>query len=156
MNVLNRKKLATSLLVPVVGGSVIGAIANKGSREEYRGLKKPFFSPPGWVFPVVWTSLYTAMGAAKYRASIKKPETAVPYNIQLGLNFLWSFLFFKWNLRGTAFVEIAVLLGMITWTTYEFYQADAAAGTLMLPYAAWVAFALGLNYSIWSLNKARS
>lgn len=156
MNVLNGKKLAASVLLPVVGGSIIGAVANRNTREDYQHLKKPSFSPPGWVFPVVWTGLYTAMGIAKYRASVRKPTTALSYNIQLGLNFLWSFLFFRWGLRGTAFVEIALMLGAITWTTYEFYQADAVAGMLMMPYVAWVAFALGLNYSIWSLNRVHS
>ncbi|MEM1502967.1 TspO/MBR family protein [Domibacillus sp. 8LH] len=91
MNVLNGKKLAASVLLPVVGGSIIGAVANRNTREDYRQLKKPSFSPPGWVFPVVWTGLYTAMGIAKYRASVRKPTTALPYNIQLGLNYsIWS------------------------------------------------------------------
>ncbi|WP_309091197.1 TspO/MBR family protein [Domibacillus sp.] len=107
-------------------------------------MKKPSFSPPGWVFPVVWTGLYTAMGIAKYRASVRKPTIA----LQLGLNFLWSFLFFRCGLRGTAFVEMVLMLGAITWTAYEFHQADTVAGRLMMSYAAWVAFALGLNYSI--------
>lgn len=99
------------------------------------------------------------MGIAKYRADAKaelknqKTRTDVPYDIQLGLNFLWSFLFFKWGLRGTALVEMALLLGAVTWTTYEFYKQDKLAGSLMMPYIGWVSFALGLNYSVWKLNK---
>ncbi|OKL36318.1 TspO/MBR family protein [Domibacillus mangrovi] len=155
---VNVKKLMVSVLVPVVGGSIIGAIANQRTREEYRELKKPSFSPPGWVFPIVWTGLYKAMGIAEYRASAKaknqeeKKKALIPYEIQLGLNFLWSFLFFKWGLRGTAFIEMAVMFGIITWTTYEFYQIDPLAGHLMVPYIMWVTFALGLNYSIWKWN----
>lgn len=159
---VNMKKLMASVLVPVVGGSIIGAIANQHTREKYRKLKKPSFSPPGWVFPVVWTGLYKTMGIAEYRVSAKaknkaeKKKALIPYEIQLGLNFLWSFLFFKWGMRGTAFVEMAAMLGMITWTTYEFYQVDQLAGHLMVPYIAWVIFALGLNYSIWKQNKSYS
>ncbi|OAH54631.1 MULTISPECIES: TspO/MBR family protein [Bacillaceae] len=66
------------------------------------------------------------------------------------------FQIFKWGLRGTAFVEMAAMLGMITWTTYEFYQVDQLAGHLMVPYIAWVTFALGLNYSIWKRNESYS
>lgn len=145
-------KLAASVLVPVIGGSLVGFFATKNAPKDYKQLKKPDFSPPSWVFPAVWTGLYTAMGIARYRVSAKTSERLLSYDIQLGLNFLWSFLFFKWRLRGAAFAEIALLLGMITLTTYEFYQADRIAGSLMIPYAAWVTFALGLNYSIWKMN----
>jgi tryptophan-rich sensory protein len=155
---INVKKLAVNVLVPVVGGSIVGALANRDSQEKYNNLKKPSFSPPPWVFPTVWTTLYAMMGAAKYRADEKaklqgdRIKTTVPYNVQLGLNFLWSFLFFKWGLRGTALVEMAFLLAAITFTAYEFSKHDKTAGALMIPYIGWVAFALGLNYSIVKLN----
>jgi translocator protein len=69
------------------------------------------------------------------------------------LNFLWSFLFFRWGLRGTAFAEIGFLLAAITLTTYQFYEKDKAAGSMMIPYVLWVGYALRLNYSTWQLNK---
>ncbi|MDN7243156.1 TspO/MBR family protein [Planococcus sp. N028] len=155
---VNVKKLAVSVLVPVVGGSIVGALASRNSQEQYDNLKKPSFSPPPWVFPTVWTTLYTMMGVAKYRADEKaklqeaQSKTSVPYDVQLGLNFLWSFLFFKWRLRGTALVEMAFLLAAITLTAYKFAKYDKTAGLLMVPYIGWVSFALGLNYSIVKLN----
>ena len=100
------------------------------------------------------------MGVAKYHVDqkTKKPRqdsaAAIPsYDLQLGLNFLWPFLFFRWGLRGTALIEISVMLACILLTTYEFQQVDKKAGALMVPYAGWVAFALGLNYAVWKLNK---
>ena len=156
---IHAKNLAISILIPVVGGSIVGALANSNTREQYRRLKSPAFAPPGWVFPVVWTGLYKMMGVAKYRAQekakIKGNERTViaPYEFQLGLNFLWSFLFFKGGLRGTALLEMGALLGAIIWTAYRFYEVDHLAGGLMVPYIVWVAFALGLNYSFWQLNK---
>ncbi|MGG3892128.1 TspO/MBR family protein [Metabacillus fastidiosus] len=152
------KKLSMSMLIPIAGGAAVGLLANRNSQKQYKKLKQPSFAPPAWVFPVVWTGLYATMGIARYRALAKaekgeKRKAAIPYDIQLGLNFLWSFLFFKWGLRGTAFIEIALLFSMITLTTYQFSQIDKTAGVLMLPYIGWVAFALGLNYSIWQLNK---
>jgi translocator protein len=153
---IDKAKLAKELLIPVVGGMVTGMIATRRAKEKYSKLEKPNNAPPSWVFPVMWTGLYAAMGLANYRVSMKKKPTATAetlYDIQLGLNFLWSFLFFKWNLRGTALAEIGLLLGMITLTTYQYYQKDRIAGRLMLPYIAWVAYALQLNYSMWDLNK---
>ena len=99
------------------------------------------------------------MGLAKYRADQKvqqddKQSPAIPlYDLQLGLNFLWSFLFFRWGLRGTALIEMTILLGAIAMTAYEFQKKDSTAGALMVPYIGWVTFALGLNFAVWKLNK---
>jgi len=157
---INKKKLALSILIPVIGGSITGWIANKNAQEKYKKLKQPSFSPPGAVFPIVWTVLYTTMGIAKYRVDqktkylIRDTSPAIPlYDLQLGLNFLWSFLFFRWGLRGTALVEISIMLASIALTAYEFQQVDKTAGALMIPYVGWVTFALGLNYAVWKLNK---
>ena len=153
---MDKGKLVKELLIPIVGGMVTGMIATKNAKEIYSKLKKPDYAPPSWVFPVVWTGLYATMGLANYRVSMKNKPTETAntlYDVQLGLNFLWSFLFFKWKLRGTAFAEIAFLLGMITLTTYQYYQKDKIAGRMMVPYVIWVAYALQLNFSIWKLNK---
>ena len=156
MNRMNYKKLAKSVLIPVVGGSLVGVLATRNSKEIYKDLDKPSFAPPSWVFPVAWTGLYTIMGISKYRVSMKKEgEKKTPdllYDTQLGLNFLWSFLFFKWGLRGTAFIEMATLLTFITLTAFEFYTIDRPAGLAMIPYIAWVTFALGLNFSMFRRN----
>ena len=155
---LNWKKLTRNVLIPVVGGSIIGYIANRNTQEQYAELEKPSFSPPGATFPLAWTALYTIMGVANYRVEMKqqtqwKDAGISLYDVQLGLNFLWSFLFFKWHLRGTALIEMTILLGAIATTAYEFNKTDRIAGGLMVPYIGWVMFALVLNYSTWKLNK---
>ncbi len=152
------KKLAANVLIPVVGGSITGWLANRNTQQQYAKLEKPSFSPPPSVFPVAWTALYAIMGYANYRAERKTPAAEkkgilTPYELQLGLNYIWSFLFFKWNLRGTALLEMTALLAMISLTAYEFNKVDSAAGKLLLPYIGWVSFAWTLNYSIWKLNR---
>ncbi|UQW97950.1 tryptophan-rich sensory protein [Rummeliibacillus sp. G93] len=154
---MDTKSLAKHVLVPIIGGSVTGWLANRHAQEKYKKLKKPSFSPPSAVFPIAWTTLYGLMGLAKYRVSKqqegkRKKEISI-YELQLGLNFLWSFLFFRWELRGTALVEMTVLLGAIALTAYDFFQVDRTAGTLMIPYIGWVIFALSLNYATWKLNE---
>ncbi|MCG3087462.1 TspO/MBR family protein [Sporosarcina cyprini] len=158
---LDGKRLALTVLVPIIGGSITGWLANRHAQEKYKKLEKPSFSPPPSIFPIAWTTLYGLMGLAKYRVQTKNEsgmgnDKAIPmYDIQLGLNYLWSFLFFRWGLRGTALVEMTVLLGAIALTAYEFYQVDRTAGTLMIPYIGWVMFALTLNYSTWKLNDRK-
>lgn len=146
--------------MPVIGGSLAGWIANRKAQDKYKKLEQPSFSPPGAVFPIAWTTLYGLMGLAKYRVNEKNLANQMGggalslYEMQLGLNYVWSFLFFKWNLRGTALVEMSALLGTILATTYQFYKRDRVAGSLMIPYIGWVILAFSLNYSFWKLNKA--
>ncbi|WP_240376750.1 TspO/MBR family protein [Bacillus piscicola] len=157
---VNKKRLIFHVLAPIIGGSITGWLANRKAQEKFKRLEQPSFSPPAAVFPVAWTTLYGLMGLAKYRISETEKQTTIDsiplYELQLGLNYMWSFLFFKWNLRGTALMEMTALLGMIMITTYVFYKKDRVAGTLMIPYIGWVTFALGLNYSFWKLNKSIS
>ncbi|MEI2357513.1 TspO/MBR family protein [Mesobacillus zeae] len=94
------RKTGSKCTDPVAGGSIVGYFAIRNSQEVYRMLEKPDFSPPTWVFPSVWTSLYALMRVASYRISMKAEidktakDSLIPYGVQLGLNFLWSFLFF--------------------------------------------------------------
>lgn len=152
-------KLAATIALPVIGGSIVGMVATRKAKEQYKSLKQPAFAPPSWVFPVAWTTLYTTMGIAKYKFDEQPKSKQLEqygnsaYSTQLGLNFLWSFLFFRWRLRGTAFVEATLLWSAATATTYYFYQNSKTAGTLMIPYVGWVTYALGINYATWQLNK---
>ncbi|MDY4949870.1 MAG: TspO/MBR family protein [Clostridium cadaveris] len=150
--------LIISLIISVGGGFIAG-IFNKNYILMYSNLQKPVFSPPAIVFPIVWTILYILMGIAAYRVYmvIKETNTSkiplVFYGIQLILNFLWPFLFFNFRLYGLAFVELVVLFIFIILTTIAFFKRDKVAGMLMIPYAAWVAFAGVLNFFVWMLNE---
>ncbi|WP_432352472.1 TspO/MBR family protein [Sporosarcina sp. A2] len=146
------------MLVPIIGGSITGWLANRSTQKQYAKLEKPSFSPPPHVFPIAWTALYGLLGYAKYRAEQhSNPEDVrkvlTPYELQLGLNYIRSFLFFKWNLRGTALIEMTMLFAMVSLTAYEFNKVDKLAGKLLVPYLEWISFAWALNYSIWNLNK---
>ena len=141
-----------------LGGFVSGFLSNS-SGAQYMDFNKPAFSPPGWVFPVVWTILYLLMAIALYRIILWGSEgknigkAVVYFIIQLGLNYLWSIIFFRFNLYGIAFLEILLMLLFILLTTVEFCKLDKKAAWLMVPYILWVSFAAVLNYFIWMLNK---
>lgn len=48
----------------MVGGSIIGRIIAKESRQDYKNFRKPPFSPPTKAFPIVWPILYLLMGVS--------------------------------------------------------------------------------------------
>lgn len=152
-----------ALIISILLSEGIGYIASvftRGSMNYYKALNKPVFSPPSWVFGVVWPILYFLMAVAAYIIWIEgkkgKPvkKALVLYIIQLILNFAWPFIFFKLNLYGIAFIEIVILLVTVLLTTKEFFKHNKIAALLMVPYILWLTYAAVLNYFIWLLNEA--
>lgn len=156
-NKYNIKILIFSILLPLSIGSLSAFLGMSGA-NEYVELINPKWAPPSFVFAPVWTVLYILMGIASYRVLMydirwsKNRLAIILYYIQLLLNFLWSILFFRLELRGIAFIEILLLLFFIVLTYIKFYKIDKISAKLLIPYILWVSFAAVLNYSIWVLN----
>lgn len=154
----NLGDLIISLLITLGGGFVVGKFIS-GNTEMYERLNRPWFSPPSWVFSVVWTILYIFMGIASYRIYLRYKEgektksALIFYGIQLVLNFAWSIIFFVFRLYGLAFIELIFLLIFIIITTIKFFKFDKVSGWLMVLYIIWVSFAGVLNFFIWKLNE---
>ena len=114
------------------------------SMEAFEALNQPPLSPPGWLFPVVWTVLYVLMGIASYLASVsdaphkEKARALWTYGIQLAFNFLWPIAFFnlKWYLF--AFLWLVILWILILITALRFGRIRKPAGYLLVPYLLWV------------------
>jgi len=139
-----------------VVGAVSGIVTIKSVTTWYRKLKKPSFNPPSSVFGPVWTTLYALIGISLFLIIQSQGEKELAYiffGVQLVLNFLWSFIFFKFHKIGWALIEILLLLVSIVLTIIYFSQINIFAAILFIPYFLWVAFASLLNASIWKLNK---
>ena len=152
----NVKILLISLAIPLVVGGLAALLS--GGMDNYTGMNRPPLSPPGWLFPVVWTILYLLMGYASYRvhesgssrANIKR--ALIFYGIQLFLNFLWPLIFFGLQWFWVAFGVLVVLWVLIYLTMFQFGQMDDTAENLLLPYLLWVTFAGYLNLGVALLN----
>lgn len=154
---INYKKLLLSLAIPLTVGG-LSALASGGFSDSYSELVQPPFAPPGWVFPVVWTILYILMGISLYRiltAPVAPREKRFPvilFGVQLLLNFLWPILFFRLEMRLSAFFLLLLLWIFILLTIRFFSRIDEKAGDLLLPYILWVTFAGYLNLGVFLLN----
>lgn len=141
-----------------LGAGGLGAVATTPEIEGwYATIAKPDWNPPNDVFGPVWTTLFIMMSVAAWM--IWKPEgfktAAIPlslFGIQLVLNVAWSWVFFSFHQPGWAFAEILVLWIAIVATSIAFFRRSKIAGSLMMPYLAWVSFASFLNYTVWQLN----
>ena len=148
------KNYAFSILIPVFVGILVGLVTS--SSMDYEMLQKPFLSPPGWVFPVVWTILYILMGISY---GILKEKQLVDgeidriYYSQLIVNALWSIIFFNLKWRLFAFIWIILLIILVITMIKEFYEKNKTSGLLQIPYLAWILFAAYLNLGFFILNK---
>lgn len=150
-----------SLVCWIVGCEAIGLIGARWTTREipawYRGLRKPSFNPPNWVFGPVWTTLYLLMAVAAWRVQYSPSSTLreislAAFLVQLGLNLLWTWIFFHHHAIRAALVEIALLWLTIALTLALFARVDAVAAALLVPYLLWVSFASVLNAAIARLN----
>lgn len=151
------KQFLICLAVPLAVGG-ISALVSGGSMDTFENLNKPPLSPPGWLFPAVWTVLFVLMGIASYLVlSSGKPQGEINraltvYGIQLVFNFFWSVFFFNLSLYLFSFIWLVLLWLLILASAILFYRISRAAGYLMIPYLLWVAFVGYLNFQIYLLN----
>jgi len=139
------------------GGALIGLATQGGDSPWYASLDKPSWTPPGWIFGPVWTTLYAAMGAAAWLVSRDGgwSEHRLPLTVfltQLAVNFAWSPLFFGLRQITWALVDIVVLWVLIMVTIRLFARVKPVAAWLLTPYLAWVSFATALNAAIVARN----
>ena len=140
------------LVLVMGGGLAIGYVTRPG--DWYLQLAKPSFNPPGWVFGPVWTVLYIVIAFVGWRLwyAADAGFSRTLWWVQLALNFGWSPVFFAANQIGAALAIIVLLLITVLALIALTWRQDRTSALLLLPYAAWVAFATALNAAIFQLN----
>lgn len=151
-------ELAVSIIICLFAGFIGSIFTAPSIPTWYTSLKKPFFTPPDWLFAPVWTALFVLMGISLFlvwRRGVKdhrvKPALAV-FAVQLILNILWSVLFFGLRSPLAGLIDISILWIAILVTILSFMKISKTAGLLLIPYILWVSLAAALNFSIWRLN----
>lgn len=135
-----------------------GAAAATGSMFQpgawYEGLIKPSWTPPRWLFPVAWTTLYLLMSLAGMRIALAEGngQAAALWSLQIALNTLWTPIYFGLHRIRAAMVVMAFLWLAVAASTWSFFAVDWLAGLLFLPYLVWVSVAGALNFSTMRLN----
>ncbi len=148
------------VIVPLVLllGFASGRSVPAGSENDwYRALAKPALTPPGWVFPVAWTTLYILIGLALamilHARGAKGRGVAIGLFVaQFALNLAWTPLFFGAHRVSVALIVLLAILVLAILTTFAFARIRQVAAWLMLPYLVWLSFAGVLNWRIGQLN----
>ena len=123
----------------------------------YASLNKPSFTPPNYVFPVVWNILYALMAISLWRLWEEAPGNArkravTLFLLQLAVNLACSFIFFGAKAIGAGLITIVVLDVLVIGTIYAAWKVDRFAAALLLPYLLWIGYATALSVEIFRLN----
>ncbi|MCX6789483.1 MAG: tryptophan-rich sensory protein [Candidatus Gribaldobacteria bacterium] len=156
MKINNIFKLIIAVVVCELAGVIGSVLTTPSIASWYATLPKPALNPPAWVFAPVWTILFALMGVSLYLIWREKQKSQSRIAVfvffqQLGLNVLWSALFFEMHNPMLAFAEIIVLWMCILMTIFYFAKISKPAAWLLVPYIFWVSFAGYLNYAIWQI-----
>ncbi len=148
------------LTVPLI--FFLGFLSGRASQSGYGNpwfdaLAKPAIMPPGWVFPVAWSTLYVLIGLAlatvlAARRARWRSVAILLFVFQFAINLIWSPLFFAMHQVLAAFALILVMLAAAIATTIVFGRVRTQAAWLMVPYLAWLSFAAILNWQVHALN----
>lgn len=131
------KKLILYIAIPLLLGGIVGFITSKESMN-YNGIVD------GWVFPIVWSILYILMGISSYIVRDNKELMSI-YKVNLVINLLWPIIFFTFNFKIFGFFWILLLILVVGYMMYKFYNKNKISAYLLIPYLLWLIFASILN-----------
>lgn len=143
------------LAMALLGGKFSAA----GVEGWYRTIALPSWTPPGSVIGAVWTVIYVLTMYAGYRYFSQETDrrranaAAAVFILNVVLNIGWSWLFFDRHLIFAAFWEALALEASVLALIALFRRASPAPAAMLVPYAAWVAFASFLTYAVHLLNR---
>ena len=154
---INWKLLIICVAIPLAAG-FLSSLITRGGMEIFVSIKKPPLSPPAWVFPVVWTILYTLMGVSSYlvltsggnREDVQNALSVYAY--QLLVNILWPVFFFNFQWFFFSFIWLVLLVFLVVAMIRGFYGLSKSAAYVNIPYLVWLLFAGYLNFTIWWIN----
>lgn len=151
-------RLCVSALACFGAGFLGSLFVDAASRSWYDMLAKPPFTPPGWVFAIVWLLLYACMSLALWLVWEKDKHASevtgwVPlFFAHLIVNAAWTIFFFGFHAIIIALIDITALAACVILLILGACEIDKRAAYLLAPYLVWVCFALYLNVGIWYLN----
>jgi benzodiazapine receptor len=135
----------------------IGGLSTGGAVSEtwYLTLNKAPWTPPGWVFGAVWTSIMVCFSffmAKMWEISQHKTMLLLLFSVQWILNVGWNPLFFSMHLVLLSLIVIVLLTGLVGFFFFSSFQKSKLVSLLVLPYFIWLMIASSLNAYIYLYN----
>ena len=157
MNKSNWKTYAFWIGLSEAVGLLAGLLTQNSVQIYSMMIQRPPLSPQAIVFPIVWTILYALMGISAARIRLTEPsakqrKASNLFVAQLIVNFFWSLFFFNLQAFGFALLWLILLWVLVFLLIRATKEVDKLAYLLLIPYLAWLTFALYLNAGVVVLN----
>lgn len=139
-------------LVPLV--VLLGFMAGQfGSPDTawFQNLAKPAIYPPPAAFGIVWTILYIMIGfavalVASAWGARGRGLAIILFALHFIGNLAWTPVFFGMQDMTAALIILGYVVISLLVVIGAFWRVRRLAAVLLLPYLAWVGFAMALNY----------
>ena len=142
------------LFLPIFLGSIIGLVIS--NFIDYNYLIKPVLSPPGYVFPIVWSIIYLLLGISFYlykkNTNTNNKRLDLIYYISLFINLFWSIIFFIFKWRLFIIYYTILLLALVIYLVKLFKDEYSISAYINIPYLLWLIFATYLTIGVYMLN----
>jgi len=148
------------IIIPLITflTALSGSLLTSGGMDWYKTIAKPSWTPAGSVIGTVWTVLFILAAISALIVWNRLPHDnrfkwiIAIFILNAILNVGWSWLFFNQHQLGAAIFEANLLAASVVALVILIWPGSRLAASLLIPYAAWVAFATFLTYKVWSLN----
>lgn len=136
----------------------VGAITTIGL-EWYAGLMTPAWTPPELLVAFIWGALFllTAYSIAIFWEKSSTDESSFKsvlslYLANAALILLWNYLFFGVHQLAVAFYVALAVGASVVLLMARLWKNSRTSALLLIPYFAWMVFALFFTYSVLTLN----
>ncbi len=147
-----RWKLLVICLLAVYLFAFIGTVfmRNQTNSEWYNQIK-PTITPPAFIFPIVWTILFSLIGISLYLALRKskkdeRKKVIFWFSLNLIFNTIWTLFYFNFHNTFLAFIDIILIEFTIIYLIILTHKINKLSSYLLYPYLIWVSLASILNY----------
>ena len=123
----------------------------------YNTLNRAPWSPPNYIFGIVWPILYALMTFSfilvwKNKKCFPYCSALTTFLIQLVFNLSWTTIFFYYKMPKLALLDIVLIIYFSLMTYQSFIKVNKMAAYLLIPYICWLFLALSLNTYIVLFN----
>lgn len=141
-------KIFIAILLLELLGFISGFFVGFGS-DMYTISELSYYTPPSYVFGVIWSVLYVCLGFIAYLIYSDAPkDTKRMFTLHMILNYSWTYFFFGIDAPTIALVICTILIFTLLYIRIWIAEKDKLANMLCYGYLVWLLYALFLNFSV--------
>lgn len=144
-------KKQLKVLIPLLLCIIISVLFINYGKVSYNNINMPRFSPPSYVFIIVWSVIYLIFYLTMIK-NLSYYRIYILYITILCMHVLWNFLFFFMGYFLISLLLMAILYFTSFVYVYYFFQVKKRYFYIYLVYLIWLMIATYLNIGVFLLN----